>query len=491
MAHDLNRRRFLKTTASSLLAATAAGCLDIKPFAGKPPNLLFVFPDQMRGQALDFLNEDPVLTPNLSRFARQSLVLPHTVSNYPICSPYRAMLMTGKYPHSNQVIQNCNSQSAPFNCQLQRSDRCWSDVLKDRGFSLGYIGKWHLDSPYKPYVKCKNNRPDFAWNEFCPPNRRHGFDFWYSYGTYDYHNRPMYWKTAAARNEFHFVDQWGPEHEADLAIKYINNEDASFRDPNKPFALVVSMNPPHMPYKAVPQRYVDMYKQKTIEQLCSRPNIPAPDTRWGKYYRNNIRHYFAMVTGVDDQFGRIIDALEGQNLENDTIVVFTSDHGNCLGIHNQISKNNHYEESMRIPFIIRWPGRIKPRHDDLLLSTPDIYPTLLDLMGLSGDIPSQVQGTSHAGIFRTGKGSRPASQLYIKCPEDKPAWGERGVRNHRYTLIIKKRLNKPKKYILYDNVSDPYQLKNVATEMPDIVKELTAELKTWLKKTNDPWLKNG
>ena len=115
------------------------------------------------------------------------------------------------------------------------------------------------------------------------------------------------------------------------------------------------MNPPHMPYKLVPQKYVDVYKDKSLEELSGRPNIPAADTKMGKLYRNNIRHYYAMITGVDEQFGRILDALKQQGLEEDTIVVFTSDHGNCLGIHNQIAKNNRYEESMRVPFLIRYP----------------------------------------------------------------------------------------------------------------------------------------
>jgi arylsulfatase A-like enzyme len=273
-----------------------------------------------------------------------------------------------------------------------------------------------------------------------------------------------------------------------MAIKYINNEDGAYRDGDKPFALVVSMNPPHMPYKAVPQRYVDMYEDKTVEELCGRGNIPAADKRWGKYYRNNIRHYFAMISGVDDQFGRIMKALREKGLDDNTIVVFTSDHGNCLGIHNKISKNNHYEESMRVPFIIRWPGRIRAGRDDLLLSTPDIYPTLLDLMGLAGDIPSQVEGSNYAGLFRTGRGRRPSSQLYMWCPTGKDAWGQRGVRTGQYTLMIDKRPNKPTKYVLHDNVNDPYQLKNAAGQMPEVVKELSDELTRWLEKTKDPWL---
>lgn len=490
----LTRREFLRQTSaagSALAIPGLVGLLQASCKRPKPPNLLIVFPDQMRGQALGFLGEEHVITPNLDRFAAESIVFTEAVSNYPLCSPYRGMLMTGEYPHSNRVLYNCNSQSAPFGCELKREARCWSDVLKDKGYSLGYIGKWHLDAPRKPYVDCENNRGEIAWNEWCPPERRHGFDFWYAYGTYDEHFRPMYWSTRALRSEPHWVDQWGPEHEADLAIRYIKNDGGKFRKPGKPFALVVAMNPPHMPYELVPQKYVDLYGKWTTEDLCNRPNIPEAGTRWGDYYRKNIRHYYAMITGVDDQFGRILDVLKAAGLEKDTIVVFTSDHGNCLGIHNAISKNNPYEESMRIPLMIRWPGEINPRRDDLLLSVPDLYPTLLDLMGFSADIPPEVEGKTHAPLLLTGKGGRPRSQVYIRVPVGHPAWGSRGVRNHRFTLVIHRMPDSPVEVVLFDREKDPFQLKNIADASPGIVADLIQDdLRPWMEFTRDPWWDN-
>ncbi|MHC4518654.1 MAG: sulfatase family protein [Planctomycetota bacterium] len=491
MTRSWNRRHFLKAAAGGLVSACFAGGRESPGASRKPPNLVLVFPDQMRGQAMGFLNEDPVLTPNLDRFARKSLVLTSAVSNYPVCSPFRAMLMTGKYPHANGVLSNCNSNSAPYDCELRRSDRCWSDVLKDRGYSLGYIGKWHLDAPYKPYVDCENNRGATAWNEWCPTHRRHGFDFWYAYGTYDYHFTPMYWPTEATRDKPLKIRQWGPEHEADLAIEYVRNTDGQYRDPGKPFALVVSMNPPHTPYHLVPQKYLDQYKDKTPRDLINRPNVNLEgNTPGARLARKQMKNYFAMVTGVDDQFGRILAALKDNGLDEDTIVVFTSDHGNCLGSHEKPTKNVHYEESMRVPFLIRWPGKIEPRRDDLLISTPDIYPTLLDLMGFAESIPASVQGTSHASLFTTGKGPRPTSQLYMWVPVGQPAWGRRGVRTNRYTFVVSKTSGKPPEYVLHDNQNDPYQLKNIAPDRPEIVQQLTGQLERRLRANNDPWLQS-
>ena len=487
----MDRRDFLKAVGVSAMSLGLGGCFEgsrrISDKGGKRPNLVIVFPDQMRGQAMGFLNAEPVITPNLDKFAKESLVLPQTVSNYPVCSPFRAMFMSGKYPHATKVLGNCYSVTAPYDCQLKTDERCWSDILKDKGYSLGYIGKWHLDSPHKPYIDCKNNKGKTAWNEWCPPERRHGFDFWYAYGTYDYHNRPLYWDNDAGRNGFHYVDQWGPEHEADIAIKYIKNEGGKYRDADKPFALVVSMNPPHPPYELVPKRYVDTYKDMTVEQLCKRPNIPAKGTRWGNYYRRHIRNYYGMITGVDEQFGRIVNALQQQGIEEDTIVVFTSDHGNCLGIHNKKAKSNPYEESMRIPFMIRWTGKIKPRQDDLLFSSLDMCPTLLELMGLGDEIREDVDGVSYAGHFLGVNGKRPKWQWYMWADVKSPELGRRGIRNENYTFVVSKFKDKPREYLLYDNRKDPFQLENIASQRGDLVEKLSKELDKILKKYNDPW----
>ncbi len=458
------------------------------------PNLLFVFPDQMRPQTLGFMGIEPVITPNLDRFAKESFVLTDAVSNYPVCSPCRAMFMTGKYPFSNGVIGNCRNKTEPNGVELKESDICWSDILKQNDYSLGYIGKWHLDSPREPYIDCYNNDGDDKWNEWCPPNRRHGFDYWYSYGTYDRHLKPMYWSNDADRQNFHYVDQWSPEHEADMAIKYINNEGGSYRDSEKPFALVVSMNPPHMPYDQVPEKYLKMYADMDIEDtVCQMPQVPPKGSKWGDYYRENIRGQYAMVTGVDEQFGRILQVLEDNGLAKDTIVVFTSDHGDCIGMHNCISKMNPYEESMRIPFMIRWPGNINPGSDDLLFSAPDVYPTLLDLMGLRDKMPEDIEGSSFASLICGNEPTeRPQSQLYLSAPAEysaRPTFGVRGVRTATHTMIIETTEDGSiKEILLFDHANDPNQIWNQANDKKDLVKQLIKnELQPWLKKTNDPW----
>jgi arylsulfatase A-like enzyme len=465
--------------------------LNLSLKAEEHPNLVFVFPDQMRGQAMGFLGEEKVFTPVLDKFVKDGIYFSNAVSNYPVSSPTRAMLMTGQYPIKNKVVSNCTNKTALFGCELPHDIRCWSDVLKSKGYSLGYIGKWHLDSPHEPFVNTSNNQGDVKWNEWCPPERRHGFDYWHAYGTYDQHLRPMYWDTNASRDSFRYYDQWGPEHEADKAIDFIRNKNGKFRRTGQPFALVVSMNPPHTGYNLVPQKYKDLYKDIPVESLINKPSIDKQGTQWGDHYRKCIKDYYACISGVDEQFGRILKVLDDEGISRNTIVVFTADHGDCMGIHGEITKNNWYEESMRVPLIIRFPEQLKPRTDNIMLSTLDISPTLLGLMGFSSFIPVEVDGNNLADYLLSGKGNKPSTQWYMRIDREHNEFGLRGVRTNRYTFVINQPGDGKREILLFDRKTDPFQMKNIAGENQEQIKILTGELRKWLQKFNDPWLRKN
>lgn len=189
----LNRTLIL-SFAGVLLIASSAFFIKIRKQSSPPkhPNILIVLTDRWDGRAPGYLGKQKVITPHLDAFAKEGLTVSQMVSNYLLCSPARAMLLTGTYPVKNGVISNSNSASAPFGMALREDMVCWSDVLKSKGYSNGYIGKWHLDSPYQPYIPTKNNEGKVAWNEWTPAEKRHGFDYWYAYNTYDEHDRPMY-----------------------------------------------------------------------------------------------------------------------------------------------------------------------------------------------------------------------------------------------------------------------------------------------------------
>lgn len=234
----------------------------------RQPNLVFVFPDEFRQQAIGVMGQDPTVTPNLDSFGAQSLVLTQAVSNCPICSPYRAMLFSGKYPISNGVTTNCYSDTIPYGIALKDSERCFPDVLHDAGYHQGYIGKYHLHLPkeeHTSYTEGWRGEPGKStyWDAYTPPGPgRHGIDFWYSYGCCDRHLTPHYWTGQSGVDERTNISEWSVKHETNVATDYIRNSGDAFRDPGKPFALFIAHNPPHMPFAQVPPEYRTTYADK-------------------------------------------------------------------------------------------------------------------------------------------------------------------------------------------------------------------------------------
>lgn len=457
------------------------GSLKAAENARPRPNLVYVFPDQYRKHAMGFLRQDPVLTPRLNGFANESLYLPHAVSNYPVCSPHRAILMTGQHPARNGVMANCNSSRTHLHNYLKEDARCLTDVLSDAGYSTGYIGKWHLDGP----ESTPTGEP-IEWDAFTPPGkRRHSVDFWYAYGTFNDHLNPHYWTGDGNEGDRLEIGQWSPEHEADQAISFIRNDGGDYREDRSPFALFVSMNPPHPPYNLVPDRYRDLYAGRSNEDLLVRDNVDL-DSENSSRARRSVTDYFAMVSGVDEQFGRILDALDREGLAEDTIVVFTSDHGEMMGSHGRMSKNVIYEESMNIPFLIRYPKAIEPRVDDLMLGTPDLFPSLLGLMQLEAHIPDSVEGFDRSGVLMDGSGERPDAALYMRLPPAKPDGGLRGLRTHRHTYQAA--LGESQRALLFDNAADPYQMENLAGRGEKTEQLMQEQMEQLLVESRDPWV---
>lgn len=460
------------------------------------PNLLFIFPDQFRNAAIGINNQDPVKTPNLDQLAGEGMLVSNAISSYPLCSPYRGMLMTGLLPYNNQVLTNSNSQRYKYNNSWQKEDVSFSDVLVKNGYDAGYVGKLHLTSP--PPIQGKDS---VIWDAYTPKEFRHGFNFWYAYGTFDEHNNPHYWINDAKEDEVTEINEWSAKHEADVIINYLKNPSAETRSKDKPFALFWSVNPPHPPYQYVPEKYLDEYKDKTIDQLLVRENVDlktaakelafhAGATRGRtSLAKEHVAEYFAMVTGVDEQIGRVLKALKDEGLYDNTIVVITSDHGEMMGSHGLMSKNIWYEESINIPFIIRWPERLKAgQKSDLLISPTDVMPTILNMMGATDGIPSTLDGKDLSGLILENKGEEPQSVMYYFIEEGQPASGHRGLRTKRYTYVVTLDRNDVERQILFDNQEDPYQLKNIAETAKEIKNQLHQELLEQLESKKDPWL---
>lgn len=467
-----------------------------EPVELKKPNLLFIFPDQWRNAALGINNEDPVLTPNLDQLAKEGILFSNAISNYPLCSPFRGMLMTGKLPYNNMVLTNANSRRHQYNNSWQKDDISFSDVLVNNGYDAGYVGKLHLTSP--PPIQGKDT---VLWDAYTPIEERHGFNFWYAYGTFDQHYEPHYWVNEAKKNEIKYVKEWSPQHEANVIIDYLINANDSIRNSDKPFALFWSVNPPHPPYQYVPEKYLESYKDKDLNELLVRKNVDlntaAGDLAFHKSATRNrthlaeefVKEYFAAVTGVDEQIGRVLKALEEQGMAENTIVVITADHGEMMGSHGLMSKNIWFEEAINVPLIIRWPEKIKGNQkQDVLVSSPDFMPTLLNMMGATDGMPSDLDGNDLSDHILTGEGDKPQAALYYFIKEGRPESGHRGIRTYKNTYVITVDNDGKIRKFLYDNINDPYQLENIIGKEKELEMQLDSQLMTLLKEKKDPWL---
>ncbi|MHC4444687.1 MAG: sulfatase family protein [Planctomycetota bacterium] len=424
--------------------------------AERRPNIIILMPDQMRGQAMGCAGNPDVLTPNLDKLASQGLYLPNTVANTCVCSPARAIILTGTYAHTNGVITN--------DLRMRESNITIAEVLADNGYATGFIAKWHLDGGIR--------HPGFI-----PPGpRRQGFQFWAAnscnHNHFDYHYfydtpRPIQYKEFETRPY------------ADEAIKFIRQNE------KKPFFLWWAVGPPHNPYKGPPE-FEKLYNPDTITM---RPNW-KPTPTWGT--KKLIASYYAQITALDKDVGRILKVLDELNLNDDTIVLFTSDHGDMLGAHGHVLKGRPWEESIIVPGIIRWPGRIKAgQKKDWLFSHVDFTPTLLGMCGIK--IPKDVQGRDLSNLF-TRQGGQEQEGVYCSIHHsdymvpDERLYPWRGIRTTHYMYAIMKG---PRwvQYIMYDLQQDPYQFNNVVDDpaYAEARAKLDALLKKEMARTGDYW----
>jgi len=476
MSGQFTRREFLK---GSLAAAVAAGAMSALPSSGaeggeletRKPNVVFVFADQLRSQALGCYGDKQARTPNIDRLAAEGARFTNAISTWPVCSPYRAMLLTGRYPMSNGVVANDY-------CLWDNQDTI-ATALKARGYDTGYIGKWHLD----------------GGGDRVPEDRRQGFDYW------------------VPPNEVPMLSGsdpqvWRPEKQTDKAVSYIKEHKG------KPFCLFVSWNPPHDPYIA-PDRFMSMFppdkmklrpnvsESRLVSEQLEKHPIPADTTagmsraKWRKRLdsddgvRQILSGYYAATSGLDVCVGRIMDALTEAGVADDTILVFSSDHGDMLGSHRMCLKQEPFEESISIPFIVRYPrGVRKGTVTDGIISPVDVMPTLLALAGVES--PNGVQGISLADAAKGKRSDQQDAVLIMKMlPGGNPwqinaATEWRGVRTKTHTYA---RLADGGPWVLFDNKRDPYQLNNLVGEPAHkkLQEAMEARMQALLKKADDPF----
>lgn len=411
------------------------------------PNILFVFADQLRRSSVGYAGEEPVLTPNIDAFAAQGISFTHAVANSPLCCPMRASLITGLYPLSHGVVSN--------DILLRTDAPCIAKSLKGAGYRTGYIGKWHLDGSDRG---C-----------FTPPgSRRQGFDFWAAANCNHSYFESFYYRDTP---EPIWIDGYEPTTQTDIAIDYLR--DASARDER--FCLFLSWGPPHCPYHEVPDRFRRLYDPARI---APRANAQDPNMRV-------IAGYYAHITALDWNFGRLMAAVDELGLAEDTLVIFTSDHGDMLFSQGKGWKCKPWNESVSVPFAARWPGVIPAgATEDAPFGLVNVTPTLLSVCG--AQVPAEMEGEAYPEMLLGAEGPRPQStpiylHLRASYPATPPVW--RGVVTAQHTYAR----THAGPWVLYDDARDPYQFDNLAAdaESGELLERMEAELNRWMEFMGD------
>ena len=453
----MNRREFL-CGSSALLGASMWPRL-AHGRQNKSPNIIFMLADQLRYQSCGYAGDKLAHTPHLDAMAEQGVNFRQMVSHMPVCSAYRASLFTGKYTTGTGMVIN--------ELRMNPNHTCLGHVLTQAGYDTGYIGKWHL------YANQLGHHDD-PRNSFVPRGpHRLGFDgFWAAYNFHHNYYGSYYHKESPEKN-FYGDDVFEPDAQTQMAIDFISDKGRG----GKPFFLMVSYGTPHDPWvkSNVPQKYYDMFKDV---EFAAPPSYSDDMDPYGDGWSNVkkspkqldewMRNYYAMTANLDWNVGRVIEAIDRAGLGDDTIIVFTSDHGEMFGAHGRMKKNIFYEEAARVPFLMRWKGTIPAGIvSDACINTPDIMPTLLALAGLKRRIPGQVEGMDLSHIARAESGPEPQTAFLMNtgaCAiwEDGHEW--RAIRDRRYTYAVYRgggNKNLPRKEMLFDNLKDPYQMRNL------------------------------
>ncbi len=424
------------------------------------PNILILLADEWRAQAVGYASDPNVKTPNLDRLAAMSANFQNAVSCMPVCTPFKASLMTGQRPLTNGVFMN--------DVLLDTNATTIAKVLDKNGYQTGLIGKWHLDGQYRL--------------SYTPPGgRRQGFQYWKAVNCDHNYNHSVYYFNDDTT--LHYWKGYDAIAESKDAIKYI--QDHAHKE--QPFFLELSWGTPHNPYHTAPEKYKEMYDSSKIEL---RPNVPDSMQKSARY---DLAGYYAHISAIDDMVGQILGQLKKEGILDNTIILFTSDHGDLMGSHGYYRKQQPYDESISVPMLFYYRGKngIKQGDYKAMIGSEDIMPTLLGLSGVK--IPITVEGVDFSKYLQ-GKEKDPKDSVsIITCIQPFGEWSRknggreyRGIRTPSYTYVCD--LKGP--WLLFDNVNDPYQMNNLVDnkEFCGLQSRLDKLLMEKLKVTNDGFL---
>jgi len=431
----------------------------------RQPNMIWIFGDQHRGQALGYMGDPNVSTPHLNRMADEGATLTHAVAGFPLCSPFRGALISGLYPHL----------CAPAHqSRLDPDTPTIASAFNEHGYHTAYYGKWHLDG-----FQEKDGR---AGLHVIPPERRGHFDEWVAYEN----NASQFdcWVHGGA-GETAFHDRLLGYETDGLTDRFIAHLEKRAQA-DEPFFAVFSVIPPHDPYVA-PAEFMDRHIPGQIELRPNVPDIPALRKR----AQRDLAGYYAMIENLDWNLGRIRDALVRLGLEDDTHLLFFSDHGDLHGSHGQFRKTAPWEEAIRIPFIMGGgPHRYtyKSGYSPVPLNHVDIAPTSLGLCGI--DAPDWMMGTDYSGYRIRGRDIQnepDSAYLQAVVPTmhghsvDRPWRGVVTRDGWKYVVL------EGQPWLLFNLNEDPYEQANLAHNSLYAAERqrLQDRLAGWINDTDD------
>lgn len=486
----------------------AAGLFTISANAQKPKqktNLLFIWTDEQNYFTMKAYGNNVIKTPALDSLADESFVFEKAYVTQPVCSPSRGSVMTGMYPHTHGITTN--------NIPLDENIKTLPEIINDSAYSTAYIGKWHLGNEIFAQQGFQTWRPmEDGYDKYYSPDKD-------TNARSDYHHwlvEKGYQPNQKEKNKFSrsFAAKLPLEH---CKPKFLEEKTIEFLEENKdkPFIAYVNFLEPHMPFYGpldslyspdeviLPPNFYDSLDED--EPLKYRLKQEFCQKKYGhdeKEYRELIARYWGLVTQVDMSVGAILNKLEEMGIDDNTIVVFTSDHGDMMGAHKLVEKSVMFEESVRVPLLLKVPGINKSQKIiQERVSHIDLVPTLLDLMGT--EIPEYVQGKSLVPVLKGNE--LPDRDVFIEWNvnndnksgvtketrlADEEIIEEVGSASVR-TIISKDgwklALNDKDNSQLFDLNNDPLETTNLFYDpkYKEKVKELTAKIKEWQKKTND------
>lgn len=450
----MKRRNFVKNALLASLAVNLFPGLADGTNPSKKPNMVFILADQWRASATGYAGDPNVRTPNIDRLASEGVNFRNAVSVCPVCTPYRASLITGRYPTSTGMFLN--------DVHLPPTELCIGDALTSAGYETAYIGKWHLDGQGR--------------HSFIPPERRRGFSYWkaaecdHNYNHSHYYtgnsDEKLYWKG---------YDVFAQTNDA---RQYL----AGHANGKSPFALFISYGAPHFPHNTAPEEFKARYQP---ENLILPANVPDSMRAVASA---EAQGYYAHCEAIDKSIGELLHTLDELGMKENTIVVFTSDHGEMLGSHGVRPKAKQVplRESAGVPFLLRYPGLLgnKGATIDVPLTTPDIFPTLFGLAGLK--IPTTVEGDNLVPVCKNAQENQGRAVLYMQvAPWIGGEYGKeyRALKTSQYTYV--RALDGP--WLLFDDVKDPFQMDNLVDnpKYADVLQDLDNRLQAKLKEIKD------